>query len=1133
MKTDLLLNYEARNRGTRAARPVLGASQAAARPAGWTPSLARWFAAWLMSLAPAPALLAQQTVSLTANPTRLTVSVNTTEVTTSAITVTIAGGAEAVNLSVSGLPDGASASFDASTFTESGTASLTLTTMNVAQGDYELAIEATGGAQYRLPMALHVGHVWSGAAGTAWAESGNWVGGAVPGAADAVVFANAGAAADETLATVALAGDTEVASLRFKHGGGATRDHHVQIPPGATLRVTGPGGFLHLRDELPSPDGSRITFSGGGALVVSNPDARFALLVDNQQESRLDLDQLGALTVDVERIALGDYALYPHFGTNGNATHPRRFRPRVWLARTNVLRATFADPNNYTNAMERHYAFLMGRSFREGTSASVDLFLGQTNAFYLDSVCFMGALHQGTVSFNSAFAGNRPVVVFRGPDGGRMSVFTLADSAGPVGGHSNTRITVDLSAGVVDALVDRLYLSRDRPITDQDGMNTESTLTLGAGVFEVNTAVIGFQEQGNHAARSECRGTLNVNATALGDAVFVVNDTLELGHTTADFGDPTGAENGFGRLNINGGVVRANNIRYGGVTRLATTSAITMTGGGQLVISNTLATAEAPLPTLNMSDSVLTLHLDGTRTEPYVYVTDLVTGGGGNTIEVASITGVDSFPAQVALIAYENASLNFSVRLPAGFFGYLINNVANQTVDVVISTNPPASLVWDGAVDGNWDTATPNWKGGQTFANGDAATFNDEAAGSTVITVIGSVIPGADGVTISNTVKNYTFRGGTIAGTARMEKWGGGLLTIDAASENLLTIQEGTVTGTGAIGGTTVAAGAALRFAGAVNGGLDSAGTVLIEENGAVHGPVTIRGGSFVNAGAVSTVPGTLTLLSGVLVTNLPSGLLEVGGGNWSVEAGSTLANFGQINNLAGRLNVNAGATLMGTGTFSDFTGDANRNNGRVAINNGGVLSPGDHGIGTLVVEGRLDLNPGSRTIIEVDLNHPATNDVLGVDKLSNFRGTIVLSNIGAVPFAAGQSFLIVSNNFGLPNTPEARQDFVIEPAAPGPGLAWDVSNLTTNGILSIISLGVDPTPTNLTFSVAAGNQMKLSWPASHVGWQLLVQTNHLARGLSLDRADWALVPGSESVNEVTVPIDPAEPAKFYQLILP
>ena len=281
-----------------------------------------------------------------------------------------------------------------------------------------------------------------------------------------------------------------------------------------------------------------------------------------------------------------------------------------------------------------------------------------------------------------------------------------------------------------------------------------------------------------------------------------------------------------------------------------------------------------------------------------------------------------------------------------------------------------------------------------------------------------------------------------------------------------------------------------------------------------------------------------MTIASGAQVTNLTSGTLNVrvdSGNNWAVSTGATLANFGRINNLNQRLNINSGATLFGTGVVSDLTGDASRNSGRLAVNGGAIFSPGDspaHSIGTFIVEGRLDLNQNARMIIEVDLNHPATNDVVGVDKWSNIRGIIVMTNIGAVPFSAGQSFLIVSNNFGLPNTPEtANLDYRFEPATPGVGLQWDVGNLITNGIVSIVS--APTTPTNITFTVLGRTNLTLSWPSGWLGWQLQTQTNNLARGISTNDADWSAVSGSEFTNQVTAPIDPARPTEFYRLFIP
>ena len=88
---------------------------------------------------------------------------------------------------------------------------------------------------------------------------------------------------------------------------------------------------------------------------------------------------------------------------------------------------------------------------------------------------------------------------------------------------------------------------------------------------------------------------------------------------------------------------------------------------------------------------------------------------------------------------------------------------------------------------------------------------------------------------------------------------------------------------------------------------------------------------------------------------------------------------------------------------------------------------------------------------------------------------------------------------------------------------AFNGAQLQLRGIVT-----VNPTPTELT-TIRSGNELTLSWPADHVGWRLQVQTNSLDIGLT---ADWIDVVGSESVHEITVPVN-QEGAVFYRLILP
>jgi 4-phytase/acid phosphatase len=81
----------------------------------------------------------------------------------------------------------------------------------------------------------------------------------------------------------------------------------------------------------------------------------------------------------------------------------------------------------------------------------------------------------------------------------------------------------------------------------------------------------------------------------------------------------------------------------------------------------------------------------------------------------------------------------------------------------------------------------------------------------------------------------------------------------------------------------------------------------------------------------------------------------------------------------------------------------------------------------------------------------------------------------------------------------------------------------STNEIQPIVQ---DPyttdNPTNITASVS-GNTLAIAWPADHIGWILQAQTNGLSTG------QWFDVPGSDAVNAVVIPINPANTSVFYR----
>jgi fibronectin-binding autotransporter adhesin len=244
------------------------------------------------------------------------------------------------------------------------------------------------------------------------------------------------------------------------------------------------------------------------------------------------------------------------------------------------------------------------------------------------------------------------------------------------------------------------------------------------------------------------------------------------------------------------------------------------------------------------------------------------------------------------------------------------------------------------------------------------------------------------------------------------------------------------------------------------------------------------------------------------------------------IKSGAGALTLSGVSTYTGATTVSNGTLLVSGSTASDsavtvasgatFGGDGTIG-GPTTIQPGATLSPGAGGIGTLTFGGSLTLNAGSTTFVEVDAAN-ALNDLVSFSAAS-YGGSLVVSNLaGAGTVTIGQSFQIFSaggaNSFSsiTPN--------------PGPGLVWHFDAGT--GFLTAVS-GVNTSATNINLSVAGGN-LDVSWPADHIGWQLQVQTNSLAVGLS---GNWAGWPGSTTTNQVAIPIVPANPTVFLRLVYP
>ena len=118
----------------------------------------------------------------------------------------------------------------------------------------------------------------------------------------------------------------------------------------------------------------------------------------------------------------------------------------------------------------------------------------------------------------------------------------------------------------------------------------------------------------------------------------------------------------------------------------------------------------------------------------------------------------------------------------------------------------------------------------------------------------------------------------------------------------------------------------------------------------------------------------------------------------------------------------------------------------------------------------------------------------------------------------SGQGTTAIMVNYGL----AAASGYVSVTPANGFGS----SGTTASAGVTVNPVG---TPTAITSGVT-GTNLSLSWPADHLGWRLLVQTNQLNVGLS---TNWFTWPNSTNWISVTIPILPANPSVFFRLVYP
>jgi autotransporter-associated beta strand protein len=543
-------------------------------------------------------------------------------------------------------------------------------------------------------------------------------------------------------------------------------------------------------------------------------------------------------------------------------------------------------------------------------------------------------LTSGTLNFASAGS----AYAFSGLTNGQF----LAINGGVIDNTSGSPIV--LQTGTLSGASGGLY-SLGGPLT----FPGSSSLDLGTS---------GMTNKGNNTI------TVNANTLAIGGVI-------------------SGPGNGITKLG-NGMLLLYGADTYSGTT-LVEAGTLALTNGGSLansplVVSNssldvTGLSAATTLISLGMTNS--TLNVAGLQNSTNILTAALAVGGTANTVNVSKLPFVASFPTTFHLIKASSVigSLNYTLgTLPPtpAYQAYISNNVANNSVDLVITNGPTAnSLKWTGInalttlPDGTWDVAnTETWQVGvvaTNFNQNDIVTFDDSATGLTAVNVTGGESPSV--LTVSNNTKSYIFTnsgiGDSILGGLTLNKFGTGSLLLQENNDSFtggINVNAGSVIldqlSSSVQGGAIVSPGALLQL-----GNNDTAGVLPV-------GIIMVNGTLLFNQTNNLTVANTID--GNGVVEQFTTNVLTLSGtstGNWSVVITNSVLQA--ANNTALGSIPGGSITVTNGGTF-DLGANTTQNNANFGNKQFNVSGAGVDGNGVIVNNGSVQQQDAFQNVILV-----------------------------------------------------------------------------------------------------------------------------------------------------------------------
>ena len=872
-----------------------------------------------------------------------------------------------------------------------------------------------------------------------------------------------------------------------------------------TLVVNFAGGVGVGQYPLIQYNPGGLAGAGFGAFhLVTIPASMSANLVDNTANNSIDVNVSVAPTIGVT------------LDSSPNPSVPGQ--PVVYTANATISGSPASGTVTFKNGTAT-----LGTAVLNGAGVAT-----LTNSLTTNGTYSITAVYQGVTSLPISQAVNPGLLTWSGTQSGVWDINPTTNwlNLGVVGPYyegdlvqlddtalSNTVITLNVAVHpntVIAANNAKNYsIGGNGIISGATSLIVEGrgTLTLSntnnySGNTVVSNGVLTFSGTGCSVGTSSLIGGLFVGDGS-GTAVLNMNSTGQLwfdvyaalGGISGDSGDT-----GSGALYQSSGTINVNTVT-GGASFVAYPLEIGAGGpgaygyyslsGGTLNCFPYISAAAESIRVGALGQGVF-IQSGGTVNTPAYFDVGTYSGGsvlgGGNG--VATFTG-------------GSAVINTGIRLGVESGGTGVMNLGTQTGGAATVSTPVVQLGLNGAAGalnlnhGALQIATTISGPGALNLNG--GTLQATAAGSTLIDSTVSSVTLFNGGVVLDTQNNSVVNAASIlAATGNGIYPAGGILTITSGGGSqyigapLVTVSGGS--GSGAMAVATITNGVITNLVMTCPGQGYVAGDSL----------------SFDFAGGGTTNPASTfnyTLTAGDLTPNTSGVLTKTGSGTLEVDG-----------SVGGPVNV-SGGKLEGAGSIS----------GAVTVQAGGTL-----GAGSTSTIGQFNLSSTLVSSGTISLRLDKTGGLLTSDLVSGmssvtYGGALIVSNI-----TSDTTLLALGDTVTLFTASAYAGSFSTFTLPPLPsGLAWDKSQLTVNGSLQVVAgPTVNTTPTNITASVT-GSTLTLSWPADRTGWRLLVQTNHLATGVSSNTNDWTTVPGSATTNRVSIPILLSNPTEFYRLVYP